>query len=201
MDNAFVALQVDNDEAIFLPQDPDRPGVYLTDTMRALFGKTYLLYVQHNNREYYSLNAPTFGSPVDPLRVELREDGLYEFIYEESAEPSMTEVVITWPNPDAANGGLNEILAYYYTLDVIDINKVFAPEKERIFFQPGATITRRKFSLNDQHQAFVRSFLAEVEWRGSIFDVAPGNVQTNIIGGAVGYFWVSMVRTDTQIVN
>ncbi len=202
VDNALVALVVNSDDPVLLEQDISRPGVYLTDTIRALFGNFYTLYILHEGNEYFSINTPSFGAPVEPLEYNERADGSYEFIYTESSSPSMMEVQISWQELNE-NNQLEErnIQAFYYTLDVIDINKVFSPSKERIFFPPGSTVFRRKYSLTREHQEFLRSFLSEVDWRGSIFDVAPGNVITNISGGARGYFWVSTVRTDTQIVN
>jgi hypothetical protein len=42
--------------------------------------------------------------------------------------------------------------------------------------------------------------MAETEWRGGLFDVQPGNVRTNLSEGAVGYFSVSAVVADTNLI-
>ena len=94
-----------------------------------------------------------------------------------------------------------EINAFYYTLDVIDVNQIFAPDKEEIIFPKGAKFFRRKYSLSEKHQEFLRSLLSETDWRGGFFDVAQGNVKTNLSSGAVGFFAVSMVQTDITVVD
>ncbi len=201
VNDAFVALN-DGDTTVFLARDPDRPGIYLTDTMRALAFKIYTLFILHDGKEYFSAAIAAYGTPLDPLVLDTLGDDQYEYLYQESNTPSMTEVIIDWEELNDANQiESKELKAYYYTLDVIDINMIFAPEKERLIFPKGAQISRRKFSLTENHQAFLRSLLSEVDWRGSPFDVAPGNVTTNISGGAVGYFSVSMVRSEQVIVN
>jgi hypothetical protein len=54
--------------------------------------------------------------------------------------------------------------------------------------------------MNEAHAAFIRTLLSETEWRGGLFDVQPGNVQTNLSEGAVGYFAVSTVVGDSTII-
>jgi len=41
--------------------------------------------------------------------------------------------------------------------------------------------------------------LLETEWRGGLFDVAHGNLETNLSQGAFGFFAVSTVIRDTII--
>ncbi len=199
--NALVALH-DGDTTIILTHDQERPGTYMTDTLQGLFDKMYTLYILYDGEEYYAQATSAFGSPLEPIVIREREDGLFEFIYQESSEPSMTEVVVSWDETDSLGQSKPvEHKAFYYTLNSIDITSVFAPEKSSLTFPEGAQIFRRKYSLTDNHQDFIRSFLSEVDWRGGIFDVSAGNVLTNLTTGAVGYFSVSMVRTDTTIVS
>ncbi|MEO9806474.1 MAG: DUF4249 family protein [Reichenbachiella sp.] len=198
VDNAFVFIH-DGDTSTLLAKDPDQPGVYLTDSIRALFGKFYTLFIVYNQKEYFALATSSFGAPLEPLITSETEDGQLEYVYQESSSPSMTEVEIRWTDLDESSDP--DIRAYYYTLNVIDINKVFAPDKEKIIFPKGAQVTRKKYSLTQNHQDFLRSLLSETDWRGGLFDVAPGNVNTNLSEGAVGYFAVSMVSTDVSQVE
>lgn len=193
VDDAFVFIN-DGDTTIRLTKDPDLSGVYRTDSMRAVFGKVYTLFIVHDQKEYFSISASAFGAPIEPLITTETADGQLAFFYQESLSPSMTELEIWWPDNPQANEP--DVRAYYYTLDVIDINKVFAPDKEDIIFPRGSRVVRKKFSLTQNHQDFLRSVLSETDWRGGLFDVAPGNVRTNLSEGAVGYFAVSMVGVD-----
>jgi len=199
--NAIVAVN-DGERTMRLQEDPNSPGDYLSDTIRALFGKTYTLYVRHQREEHYAQAGASFITPLEPLIVKETSDGTLEFVYEESDTPSMTEVVVRWKEIDDNGAEIQrESRAFFYTLQVIDVNRIFAPDKQPLVFPKGATLTRRKYSLSKEHQEFLRSFLSEVEWRGGPFDVAPGDVVTNITNGALGYFSVSMVESDTTMVN
>lgn len=198
--DAFVLIQVNNINFI-LQHDESRPGIYLTDTLQALHNEWYTLYIVHNGNEYVAFATSAVGTPLPPLAVEESDSGMFEYIHNEPI-PSMTEVRVTW-NEDNVSGGQTTIIreAFFYTLDVVDITKTFAPEKEPLIFPKGATLHRKKYSLTPQHQNFLRSFLAEVDWRGGGFDVAAGNVLTNLSEGAVGYFSVSMVISDSTVVQ
>lgn len=109
----------------------------------------------------------------------------------------MTNIRAEW----SVDGSRQTKEAFFYTLDVVDITKTFAPEKEPFTFPKGSTLHRKKYSLTLDHQNFLRSLLAEIDWRGGGFDAAPGNVLTNLSEGAVGYFYVSMVDSDSTIVD
>ncbi len=197
------ALVVINDERtnFFLSHDDTRPGVYQTDTLQALFDVLYTLYILHEGNEYFAFATSAIGTPLPPLTVNEIDTGLFEYVHSETI-PSMTEVRVTWDENDALGvPSTQEVEAFFYTLNVIDITKTFAPDKELLTFPEGAVVHRRKFSLTEGHQNFLRSFLAEVDWRGGGFDVAAGNVLTNLSEGAVGYFSVSMVVSDSIVVN
>ncbi len=198
--DAFVLIQVNNINFI-LEHDDSRPGIYLTDTLQALHDEWYILYIMHNENEYVAFATSAVGTPLPPLTVQEIDSGMLEYVHNETI-PSMTEVRVTW-NEDNDMGGQLPVTkeAFFYTLDVIDITKTFAPDKEPLTFPKGATLYRKKYSLTPQHQNFLRSFLAEVDWRGGGFDVAAGNVLTNLSEGAVGYFSVSMVISDSTMIQ
>ncbi|WP_424961332.1 DUF4249 family protein [Ekhidna sp.] len=192
------ALVIINDEKnnYLFTHDESRPGTYTNNALVALFGKVYILYIQYNGEEYYAFATSDVGTSLPPLTVEETETGEMEYIHTESI-PSMTNIRAEW----AVDGSIQVREAFFYTLDVVDITKTFAPEKEPFTFPKGATLHRRKYSLTPDHQNFLRSFLSEVDWRGGGFDTAPGNVLTNLSEGAVGYFYVSMVDTDSTMVE
>ena len=78
---------------------------------------------------------------------------------------------------------------------------MFRPDKQDVYFPVGTKVVRRKYSMNQFQEDFVRTLMAETEWRGGLFDVQPGNVQTNLSEGAVGYFSVSQALTDSTIIT
>jgi hypothetical protein len=96
---------------------------------------------------------------------------------------------------------ISQSLLYYYTLQTLDVNEIFAPQKETVYFPAGTQIVERKFSLAPKYADFIRSLLAETEWRGGYFDVAQDNVRSNLSDGAVGFFAACSVVSDTLIVK
>jgi hypothetical protein len=115
----------------------------------------------------------------------------------------MTEVFYDWSfDHDYCNiYGFCTAAETYYTLNNEDVNKAFGPDRQVIRFPVGTTIIRKTYSLSVEHQQFLRSLLMETDWRGGLFDVQAGNVNTNITNGAKGFFGVCMVVSDTTVVQ
>lgn len=182
------------------------PGIYHTEpTFRAVHNKLYRLYILHRGLEY---EASSFLVPVrrlNPLRYH-RVQGqlnLYELELRETPDASMIDILLDWSHLPGFQGlpaDETQARIVYYTVNSIDVNKMFKPDKERVFFPAGTRVYRRKYSMNEFHEDFVRTLMSETEWRGGFFDVQPGNVRTNLSEGAVGYFSVSTIVADTSII-
>ena len=183
-----------------------QPGRYLTDsTVMAVGGKLYTLFILYQGQEYY---GSSFMVPVDPLKpLSYRSLPDREFWYElnltETNRPSMTEIRLNWghlPGFRTLPREQTRASIIYYTVNSIDVNKIFKPAKERVPFPVGTRVYRRQYSMNQWQEDFVRTLMAETEWRGGLFDVQPGNVRTNLSEGAVGYFSVAQVVADSTII-
>lgn len=187
---------------IFVLSEQEEMGIYLTDSMSAVFDRNYVLDIEVNEKTYSAETNAALGPTMVPFHLEEVQTDLFEYIYNESGSPSMLELLVDWEEEDSL-GVLRPLQSrlFFYTLNILEVNQIFAPNKERLLFPKGASVFRRQYSLTVKHQEFIRSFLSETEWRGGFFDVAPGNVVTNLSEGAVGYFAVSMVETDTSIVQ
>lgn len=193
-----------NDRAIRLREV--QPGRYLTDsTVRAVYGRLYTLYILYQGQEYFGDSRMALVDPLKPLSYSKIPD--HEFWYEmnlvETRHPSMVEYRLNWGHlPGFRNLPKEETRAHiiHYTVNSVDVNKIFKPAKERVPFPVGTRVYRRQYSMNLEQEDFVRSLMAETEWRGGLFDVQPGNVRTNLSEGAVGYFSVSQVVADSAII-
>jgi hypothetical protein len=200
---ALVAI-FNNDTAVSLREV--QPGRYLTDPkVRAVYGKRYRLYIIYQGQEYYGDSYMVKVGPLDTLsyhQVPGREFW-YEMNLKETKKPSMVEIRLNWGHlPGFRNLPAEQTRAriVYYTVKSIDVNKIFKPAKERVPFPVGTRVYRRKYSMNPSQEDFIRTLMAETEWRGGLFDVQPGNVRTNLSEGAVGYFSVSAVVADTNLI-
>jgi len=201
---AIVAVIVDNQVTVF-NEFPVNSGFYFSDTVQAVVNKIYTLYINYQDREYSATATMVPVTPLKPLSYFITdtENSLYKINFQDSNEPSIKEYWISWTHlPQYEGTPPQETIArtFHYTLSTVDVNQSFKPEREEILFPAGSYVLRRKYSLSDNHQAFLRTFLSETEWRGSVFDVQKGNVRTNLSEGAIGYFAVSTVVADTTLV-
>lgn len=201
---ATVAVAEGSNIALFA-EYPQGSGTYYSDTVQAVVGKVYQLYIQVGDQEY---TARAEMVPVTPLKkLEYRrvssDSALYAINFQDSNVPSKKEYWISWGHvPGYEDLPTAKTLAhtYYYTLESIDVNQLFKPDQQEISFPAGTVVLRKKYSLSEAQQAFYRTFLSETQWRGSPFDIQKGNVITNLSDGAVGFFGVSSVVSDTTLI-
>jgi|WetSurSiteA1Bulk_404760.scaffolds.fasta_scaffold00024_5 hypothetical protein len=189
----------DGNNTFTFSEDLNQPGHYVSvNPFMASAGKNYRLtlsYGDHADTAYASMIGV---APLDVIEITPSDD-YFRLTYHESSPASMTEVHYDWSGDPlyCEKYGSNEAAEVFYSLDNIDIGKQFPPDKQIILFPHGTQIIRKKYSLNDDHQRFVRSLLLETEWRGGLFDVEQGNVPTNFQHGVRGWFAACAVVTDT----
>jgi len=200
---ALVAV-TDGSNIYILRRDPVNPGLYKTiPEFRALYGKQYLLYIKYQDQEYTAKASMKPVTPLKPMNIS-HVGELFKIEFQESDEPSMVEVWLDWSHLSGYKdkpADETQAKLVFYSLNSIDVNEMFKPEKETVLFPEGTKILRKKYSLSDDHQKFLRTMLSETEWNGGVFDVLPGNVYTNLSEGAVGFFAVSTVVTDSTVVG
>ena len=190
---------------VYFVEYPEGSGIYYSDTAQAVVNRTYQLYINVAGEEYWAATRMVPVEPLKPLSYSLvnEEKGLYELNFQDSNDPSKKEYWISWGHlPDYQEDPITETLArtYHYTLESIDVNQLFKPDTDKIQFPAGSVVLRKKYSLSEDQQEFYRTFLSETQWRGSPFDIEKGNVITNLSEGAIGYFAVSTVVSDTTLV-
>lgn len=186
-----------------LQENPAGSGIYLTDSMRAVIGKIYTLEISISETVYTAQTSMVPVTPLDSLEYSKANNSGDDYIlnFFDSDEPSMTEYYLDWSKvPGFTNNDSCRARIIYYSLNTVDVGEMFKPEKEQVVFPAGTVVYRRKYSMNEAHAAFIRTLLSETEWRGGLFDVQPGNVQTNLSGGAVGYFAASTVVADSTVI-
>lgn len=180
------------------------PGHYYSSPFQAVAGKIYQLKIEYLTNIYEAKATMVPLSPAGPIKFNYDSNKqLYKYEAEYSEEPEMIEINLDWSNnPEYTNlYGNHRALMYYYNLNNIDASKIFAPEREILYFPEGTKIVRQQYSLTEDHQIFLRSLLMETEWRGGIFDVQPGNVKSNISNNGIGFFGVCMTLKDSVIVK
>ncbi|MCK4662546.1 MAG: DUF4249 family protein [Bacteroidales bacterium] len=205
---AIVAINY-TDTSVELTETSDNSGIYKTDsTFMAVTGIQYQLTILFENKTY---TASAYMVHVTPFKIltykYIPDTNMYKIVSIggsfDSQEASMWEIFLDWSDlPDYNNTNeINKAKLIYYTLPSLDVNQIFAPEKEIIYFPKGTKIIQKKFSLTNEHAEFIRTLLSETEWRGGYFDAIPANLATNLSEGAVGYFGACSVISDSLIVQ
>ena len=186
-----------------LSEDSERPGIYRTDSLFAAeLNHYYQLRIRHESKR---ITAVTFMREVSPFQYMnvfpvQADPPLLEAYIIDSNEPSIVRLELDWSNvpgyellPDSAT----HAVIYHYTLNGVDVNKMFKPSQEHVRFPPGTIVFREKESVNPWYGEFLRGILSETDWRGGMFDVLPGNARTNMEGEAIGFFTAADVLRDT----
>ncbi|MBN1598096.1 MAG: DUF4249 family protein [Bacteroidales bacterium] len=192
----------DQDSSYVFTESFTEAGAYYSVPFTGVVEKVYHLEIEIESH-YFEAYAEMTGinSMENFYAVPAEEGNLYRYVYQESSLPSMTDVLYDWSEVPwyCTQYGSYRAIETFYTLHNVDVNEVFGPAREIIYFPPGTTIIRKKYSLSDEHQEYLRSLLIETEWRGGLFDVQQGNVTSNISNGGLGFFGACMVMTDTTL--
>lgn len=202
-----VVIISDGEKNELLTEFPVNSGLYYTSSdFRAVFAKQYYLIIRYMGKIYSATDSSVPGEPFTSEELYKDADsGLFELNFTPSGIPSMTRYFLTWSHTEYCQQNQNNDLCsakvVYYDLKTIGVNENFKPEKEKVLFPNGTIIVRKKYSLSEAYRQFLRSMLSETEWRGGLFDVQRGNAFTNLSEGAVGFFAISTVVTDTTIVQ
>lgn len=200
---ANVVVIEGNEKVYNAVESPQGSGDYYTDEMTAVFGKQYLLFIQYAGKEFFAVAGSVPVEPMAELQYHKAGDGLYQLQLNDSGEsPNYIDYHVSWAGtPECQMEALCEGRLIYYDLKTIDVNSLFKPDKEDFLFPVNSIIIRRKYSVSPDYKTYLRSVLSETEWRGGIFDVQRENVPTNLSNGAVGFFAVSTVLSDTTIIT
>ncbi len=185
-----------------LTELPAASGKYYTPEMRAVVGRIYKLLIKYEGSEYTAQDYAVPVEPLHPLQYS-KVNGLYSLDFSTPGNtPNYIDHKISWKNtPACLTGTTCEGEIIFYDLKSIDVNEIFKPKKEEFTFPIHTTVIRKKYSTSPSYQAFLRSMLSETEWRGGIFDVQRADVLTNLSNGAIGFFAISTVVSDTTIIG
>ncbi|OFX22990.1 MAG: hypothetical protein A2033_13245 [Bacteroidetes bacterium GWA2_31_9] len=189
-----------------LEENPIGSGHYYTDsTFIGITGNKYVLTISIENKAYYANAHMIPVTQIEAFKYSYSEEKKMNKIdwvtnSYEPEDPSMYEIILDWSsvagfeNKDADSC---KAVLYYYSLPTLDVNQIFIPEAETVYFPNGTIATERKYSLTKEHCDFIRSLLSETRLRGGFFDSSPSNIKTNLSNGAVGFFGACSVISTT----
>ena len=186
-----------------LTEDPERVGIYLTPPgFAGEVGRYYQLRIRHGSKRISAVTHMVEVTPFQRMHVyPVQEDPpLLSATITDSDVPAIVRMELDWSHvsgyEDAPDSATHAVV-YHYTLNGVDVNKLFKPDQEQVTFPPGTRVFREKESVNAWYGEFLRGVLSETDWRGGMFDVLPGNARTNMQGEAIGFFTAAEVIRDT----
>lgn len=186
------------------------PGEYIsTEKFIATIDNYYNLIVKHNQQQYTAYTKVLPVAPFDSIRFayDTNQKKYYIDYIAEVFDPfqsAMYQINIDWTSVQqdtTTNTSPPKALTYFFTLKTVDINQIFSPPSEQIFFPESTKVTVTKYSLTPQFEKYIRTMLYETQWAGSLFDVQHGFITTNIEGGAIGFFTASCVYKKEFLVK
>jgi hypothetical protein len=189
----------DGNNSVSFIEDSEEPGKYISAIpFMASVGNTYRLTLSYSGKADTAYAAMIGVTPLEAFDY-TPSNGNFRFVYQQSSQSSMTEVYYDWSDDTTycEQYGACKAAEVLYSLDNIDVSDIIPPDKQIILFPHKTQIIRRKYSLNEAHQQFIRSLLLETEWRGGLFDMEQGNVPTNFHHGVRGWFAACSVVSDT----
>jgi hypothetical protein len=161
--SGVTVLLSDGSNSVSFIEDSEEPGRYLSALpFMASAGNIYRLTLSYDGKADTAYAAMTGVTPLETFDY-TASDGNFQFVYNQSLQASMTEVFYDWSDDTlyCEQYGACQAAEIYYTLDNIDVSKMFAPDKQVILFPHKTLIIRRKYSLNESHQRFIRSLFLE----------------------------------------
>jgi len=179
------------------------PGKYLSlDVFAIEIGKKYKLLVKTGGKEFEAISEAVENAPVAnfPFVRHNQTDSVYIAnvgVDYSQQEQAMYDFNIDWKHlePD----GKNEARLKHFVFNSVNIGQLFGPEKERLLFPRGSVVIKRKYALNEDFAEYLRGNVIESQWKGGFFEEASGNLKTNLNNGALGFFAVCSVQSDTLI--
>jgi hypothetical protein len=171
-------------------------------------GTPVLLLINYNSKNYSAIDNASPITPAKKAVFKMANDNMYRLQTSKevfsSTEPAFWEFYIDWSFLDEYKTKPTDscrAIFYVYNINNIDVSQIFSPYKEVLEFPKGSKVTQTKYSLSSEHAKFRRSLLLETEWRGGPFDVAPGNIYSNVSNNAVGFFGACNVLKENYILE
>ena len=196
---ANVSVLFENNEITFV-EKPNEAGTYISiNEFSVQENASYQLNVLHEG-ELYDATAASLGKIVlDSVSCEHKEDSTFS-VKAYFFEPEQKGDRYRW---DIYRNGehITDSLINVPTTTDIQMNGIYANGYvvDEIDAQAGDIIVLVLNSITDEYLNFLRNGKTEASGTNPFFAGTPGNVESNISNGAMGFFATSIIDTKTCI--
>lgn len=184
------------------------PGVYVSDEkFQAVIGTFFIMHATIEGEQYTAVDYALPVAAVNPLNIAPAGDSTLLVINEQKIsfsenDISIRKVFIDWsqlPSSSDPSETESSALQYFYSLNTVDLNELFPPNSENVFFPEGSRLYIRKYSMSAPYAKFMRAVLIETGGSGGYFDQAAANISGNINNNGKGFFAVCSVDQDSLV--
>lgn len=178
------------------------PGIYQTDPIIGMPGKTYSLDINIDGTTYTASSYMYSCPPIDSIGFRKhREDSEFTAIGIYAQEPGDEINHYAWKayrNDTLVTDTLREV---YFSDDVF-INGSYINGVDVQFIEAGFndTITLEMLSITKDYYDYILKVMLETDWNGGPFDGPPANFYGNISNDALGFFAVYSIERKTAII-
>ena len=177
-------------------------GVYITGYIRGIPGNTYTLVVNTENHIFTAQSTMPPEPVIDSIKFEQNEDEFRVF-----------DVLLYTQEPPEDNYYYWGLMKDRYPIttsldelrfandDLINGNYLSGLKVHAIEAKPGSRVTLIMASIPKDYFNYCLSILKETKYSDSPFEPAPANPETNIKGGAFGFFHAYSETRKTRIVR
>lgn len=203
-----VVMIYDADSVWNLIESQTNPGNYYSPVwFLPVVGRTYTLLVNTDDKSLTAKAVMTKPLAFFKARYAKGNNDLYHIVPASNPynpnRAAMYKVNLDWSFlPSYRNQNPDECRAvvFYYTLPTLDVNEILAPTSETVWFPAGTYVVETRYSLSDEHAAFIRALLLNTTWNGGLFDGDQASLPTNLNEGGVGFFGACGVVTRSFFV-
>ena len=200
--NAVVKMY-DGQNAVQFFEDPDEPGTFLSEiAFGAALLTAYGLEVGYEGQQHVAITYMVPVLPMDSLTFQqIGETDSLRLHHVASTygvvEQAMYEIDIDWNHIIPSDS--SQARVYYYTFNTVNASQIFGPSKEDVIFPKGSIVIEKKYSLNEEFAEFLRTLVLETQWQGGVYEEESGNLPSNFSNGALGFFGLCAVKSDTIV--
>lgn len=203
-----VVMIYDADSVWNLSESPTNPGYYYSPVwFLPVVGRTYTLLINTDDKSLTAKAVMTKPFAFFKARYAKGNNDLYHILPASNPynpnRAAMYKVNLDWsflPSYREQNPEDCKAVVFYYTLPTLDVNEILAPTSETVWFPAGTHVVETRYSLSDEHAAFIRAMLLNTTWNGGLFDGDQASLPTNLNDGGVGFFGACGVATRTFFV-
>ena len=177
-------------------------GVYITGYIKGIPGNTYSLVVNIENHIFTAQSTMPPEPVIDSIKFEQNKN-----------EPEVFDVLLYTQEPPEDNYYYWDLMKDRYPIttsldklrfandDLINGNYLSGLKVHAIEAEPGSRVTLIMASIPGDYFNYCLSILKETKYSDNPFEPAPSNPETNIKGGALGFFHAYSDTRKTRVVR